>query len=167
MISANHPRLPKITIVEQGFLIFEESPVPEGIPLVGSSSLHRAAEDKDNLDPSEEDFGAFDQVDPFEDPSGDLGDPDLSEAELLSVGTSSRAEMGLKRKPPTSLLDLLEGQRGRVRREHRSPVFHRHHLSPRPSRLGHPPLSRNHNLPAPNFLLFLNQFCLLGRSPLT
>ena len=113
VISANRPRLPKITVVEQGFLISEGSPVPEGIPLVGSSSLHRAAEDEDNLDPSEEGFGAFDQADPSEDPSGDLGDPDLSEAELLSVGTSSRAEMGLKRKPPTSLLDLLEGQPGK------------------------------------------------------
>ena len=76
---------------------------------MGSSSLHRAAEDEDNLGPFEEGFGAFDQADPFEDPSGDLGDPDLSEVELLSVGTSSRAEMGLKRKPPTSLFDLIEG----------------------------------------------------------
>ena len=58
---------------------------------------------------SEEGFGVFDQADPPEDPSGDLGDPDLSEAELLSVGTSSRAEMGFKRKPPTSLFDLIEG----------------------------------------------------------
>ena len=80
---------------------------------MGSSSLHRAAEDEDNLDPSEEGFREFDQVDPFEDPSGDLGDPNLSEAELLSVGTSSQAEMRLKRKPPTSLLDLLEGQPGK------------------------------------------------------
>ena len=113
MISANRYRLPKITVVEQGFLISERSPVPEGIPLVGSSSFHRAAKDEDNLDPSEEGFGAFNQADPSEDPSGDLGDPNLSEEELLSAGTSSRAEMGLKRKPPTSLLDLLEGQLGK------------------------------------------------------
>ena len=62
---------------------------------------------------SEEGFGAFDQADPSEDPSGDLGDPDLSEAELLSMGTSSRVEMGLKRKPPTNLFDLIEGQPGK------------------------------------------------------
>ena len=37
----------------------------------------------------------------------------MSEAELSSVGTSSQAEMGLKRKPPTSLFDLLEGQPGK------------------------------------------------------
>ena len=113
VISANRPRLPKITVVEQGFLVSEGSPVPEGIPLVGSSLLHHAAEDEDNLGPSEEGFGAFDQADPSEDPSGDLGDPDLFEAELLSVGTSFRAEMGLKRKPPTSLFDLIEGQPGK------------------------------------------------------
>ena len=56
---------------------------------MGSSSSHRAAEDKGNLGLFEESFGAFDQADPSKDPSGDLGDPDLSEAELLSVGTSS------------------------------------------------------------------------------
>ena len=39
---------------------------------------------------SEEGFGAFDQADPSANPSGDLGDPDLSKTELLSVGTSSR-----------------------------------------------------------------------------
>ena len=110
MISANRPRLLKITVVEQGFLISEGSPIPEGIPLVSSSLSHQAAENEGNLGLSEEGFRAFDQADPSEDPSGDLGDPDLSEAELLSVGTSSRAEMGLKRKPPTSLFDLIEGQ---------------------------------------------------------
>ena len=55
----------------------------------------------------------FNQVSPSEDPSGDLGDPDLSEADLLLVGTSSQAEMGFKRKPPTSLFDLIEGQLGK------------------------------------------------------
>ena len=113
VISANRPWLPKITIVEQGFLISEGSPILKGIPLVGSSSSHQAAEDKGNLGLSEKVFGAFDQADPSEDPSGDLGDPNLFEAELLSVGTSSRAEMSLKRKPLTSLFDLIEGQPGK------------------------------------------------------
>ena len=89
MISANNPRLPKITVVEQGFLIFEGSPIPEGIPLVNSSPSHQAAEDEGDLGLSEEGFKAFDQADPSEDPSGDLGNPDLSKAELLSVETSS------------------------------------------------------------------------------
>ena len=113
MIRANDPRLQKITVVKYGFLISKGSPVPEGIPLVGSSPSHQVAEDEGDLGLSEEGFGAFDQADPSEDPSGDLGDPDLSKAELLLVGTSSRAEMGLKRKPPTSLFDLIEGQSGK------------------------------------------------------
>ena len=110
MISANNPRLPKITVVEQGFLISERSPVPEGIPLVDSSPSHQAAKVEGDLGLSKKGFGAFDQADPFENPFGDLGDPNLSEAELLLVGTSSRTEMGLKRKLSTSLFDLIEGQ---------------------------------------------------------
>ena len=51
----------------------------------------------------------FDQVSPSEDSFGDLGDPDLSEVDLLSVGASSQAEMGFKRKPLTSLFDLIKG----------------------------------------------------------
>ena len=82
--------------------------------MVDSSPSHQVAEDEGELGLSEEGFGAFDQADPSEDPSGDLGDLDLFEVELLSVGTSSRAEMGLKRKPPTSLFDLIEGQPGRL-----------------------------------------------------
>ena len=113
VIRANNPRLQKITVVEHRFLISEGSLVPEGIPLAGSSPSHQAAEDEGDLGLSEEGFRVFDQADPSEDPSGDPGDPDLSEAELLSVGTSSRAEMGLKRKPPTSLFDLIEGQSGK------------------------------------------------------
>ena len=113
VISANNPRLPKITIVENRFLISEGSPVLEGIPLAGSPPSHQAAEDEGDLGLSKEGFGAFDQADPSEDPSGDLGDPDLSEAELLSMETSSRAEMCLKRKPSTSLFDLIVGQPGK------------------------------------------------------
>ena len=59
------------------------------------------------MDHSEDKFNVFDQVDLFEDPVGDLGDPSLTTADLLR--TSSQAEMGFKRKPPTSLLDLIEG----------------------------------------------------------
>ena len=71
------------------------------------SSSHQAAEAKGDLGPSEEEFGVFDQVSLSEDPSGDLGDLDLTEADLLSVGTSSQAEMGFQRKPSTSQFDLI------------------------------------------------------------
>ena len=65
------------------------------------------------MGPSEEEFGVFDQVSLSEDPFGDLGDPDLTEANLLLVGTSSQAEMGFNRKPLTCLFDLIEGQPGK------------------------------------------------------
>ena len=63
------------------------------------------------LDQHEDEFGVFDQVDLSEDPSDDLGDPNLTKADIQR--TSSQAEMGFKRKPPTSLLDLIEGQSGK------------------------------------------------------
>ena len=59
------------------------------------------------LGQSEDEFGVFDQFDLSKDPSGDLGDPILTEADFQ--GTSSQVEMGFKRKPSTSLLDLIEG----------------------------------------------------------
>ena len=59
----------------------------------------------------EDEFGIFDQVNPSENPFGDLGDPSLTEADLQ--GTFSKVEMGFKRKPPTSLLDLIEVQLGK------------------------------------------------------
>ena len=81
--------------------------------MVGPSSSHQVAEDEGELDQPEERFGVFDLANQSEDPPGDIGDPALSEAELSSVGTSSQVEMGLKRKPPTTLLELLEGQPGK------------------------------------------------------
>ena len=80
---------------------------------MGPSSSHQVAEDEGEPDQSEKGFGVFDLVYQSEDPSGDIGDPALSKAELPSVGTSSQAEMGLKRKPLTPLLQLLEGQPGK------------------------------------------------------
>ena len=82
VIRANDPWLQSIMVAEHGFFISEGSPVPEGIPLAGSSSSHQAMEDEGDLGLFEEGFSVFDQADPSEDPSGDLGDPDLSEAEL-------------------------------------------------------------------------------------
>ena len=96
-------------MVETGFLISQEPSVPVNIPPVGPSSSHQVAEDEGELDRPEEGFGVFDLVHQSEDPFGDIGDPALSEAELSSIGTFSQAEMGLKRKPPTPLLQLLEG----------------------------------------------------------
>ena len=88
MIKVNDPWLHRITVAEHGFLIPEGSPVPEGILLIGPSSS-QATKAEGDLGPSEEDFGVFDQVRLSEDPSGDLGDLDLTEADFQSVGTSS------------------------------------------------------------------------------
>ena len=92
----------------------------EGATLAGSSS-HQAIEAEGVRAESEEqvvelgqsgdEFAILDQVHLSEDSSGDLGDPSLIEADLL--GTSSQVEMGFKRKPPTSLLDLIDGQPGK------------------------------------------------------
>ena len=120
MIRAKDPRLYRITVAEHGFLLPEGSPIPKGVPLVGSSSSYQAAEAKrgrveneeqvTELGQSKDKFGVFDQVNLSEDPSGDLGDPSLTKVDLYSIGASSQAEMGFKRKFPTSLLDLIEGQ---------------------------------------------------------
>ena len=119
MIRAKDPRLHRITIAEQRFLLPEGPLVPEGALLAGSSSSHQAVEAEGGrveseeqvfeLGQSEDEFGVFDQVNLSEDPSGDLGNPSLTEADLLSIRISSQAEMGFKRKPPTNLLDLIEG----------------------------------------------------------
>ena len=121
VIKAKDPRLQRITIAEHGFLILEGSSAQEGVTLAGSSSSQQAAEIEEGgaegkeqvikLGQFEDEFGVFDQFDPSEDLFSDLGDPSLTEANLQ--GTSSQAEMGFKRKPPISLLDLIKGQPGK------------------------------------------------------
>ena len=96
MIKAKDPRLHRITIVEHRFLLPEGSPVPEGVSLAGPSSSHQAVkaeggrvesvEQVAELGQSEDEFGVFDQVNLFKDPSSDLGDPSLIEVDLLSIG---------------------------------------------------------------------------------
>ena len=99
VIRAKDPRLHRITVAEHGFLLPEGSLVLEGVPLAGPSSSHQATEVERgrveseevvaDLGPSEDEFGVFDQVNLSEDHSGDLGDPSLTEVDLLSVGISS------------------------------------------------------------------------------
>ena len=92
VIRAKDPRLHKITIAEHGFLLPEGSSTQGGATLAGSFSSHQATEDEEvraeseeqvaEFNRSEDEFDAFDQVDLSEDPSGDLGDPSLTEADL-------------------------------------------------------------------------------------
>ena len=121
MIRAKDPRLHRITVAEHDFLLPEGSSAQGGATLAGSSSSQQVAEAEEvrakgkeqvaKLDQLEDEFGVFDQVDLSEVPSNDLGDPNLTKADIQR--TSSQAEMGFKRKPPTSLLDLIEGQPGK------------------------------------------------------
>ena len=109
VIRAKDPQLQRITVAEHSFF------------LPGESSAQRVAEAEEGgdevqeqvikLDQSEDEFGAFEQLDTPEDPFGDIGDQNLSEADLQ--GTSSQTDMGFKRKPSASLRDLLEGQLGK------------------------------------------------------
>ena len=118
VIKAKDPRFQRITVVEHGFSLPEGSSTQGGVTLAGSSSSQHVTEIEEGgaegenqvieLGQSEDEFGVFDQFDLSEDPSGDFGDPNLTEANLQ--GTSSQAEMDFKRKPSTSLLDLIEGQ---------------------------------------------------------
>ena len=104
VIRAKDPRFHRITVAEHGFLLPKGSSAQGGVTLAGFSSSHQVVEAEGvkveseeqvtELDQSEDEFGVFDQV-------------NLSE-DLL--GTSSQAEMGFKRKPPTRLLDLIRGQ---------------------------------------------------------
>ena len=121
MIRAKDPRLHRITVAEHGFLLPEGFSAQGGATFASSFSSQQATEAEEvrakgeeqvaELDQLEDEFGVFDQVDLFEDPSDDLGDPNLTKADIQR--TSSQAEMGFKRKPPTSLLDLIEGQPGK------------------------------------------------------
>ena len=80
IIMAKDPWLQKITVAKHGFFF------PEGF------SAQQAAETKERgdkgeeqvieLDKSEDEFGAFDQFDSSEDSFGDLGDPNLTKADL-------------------------------------------------------------------------------------
>ena len=97
VIRAKDPRLHKITVVEHGFSIPEGLPAPKGASLAGSSSSHQTAEAEGGRVESEEqvaelgqykdEFGVFNQVELSEDPLGDIGDPNLTKADLLEASS--------------------------------------------------------------------------------
>ena len=99
VIRAKDPWLHRITVAKHEFLLPEGSSAQRGATFAGSSSSHQAAEAEGvraeskeqvaNLGQFEDEFGVFNQVDLSEDPSGGLGDPSLTEADLL--GASSQA----------------------------------------------------------------------------
>ena len=97
VIRAKDPWLHRITIAEHGFLLPEGSSAQGGATLAGSSSSYQAAETEEvrveseeqvaKLGQSEDEFGAFNQVDLPEDPSGDLGNPSLTKTDLQETSS--------------------------------------------------------------------------------
>ena len=105
VIKAKDPWLQKITVAEHGFFFPGESSAQQAAKT--EEGRDEGQEQVIELDQSEDKFGAFEQLDPPEDPFGDIGDPNLSEVDFQ--GTSSQTDMGFKMKPSASLRDLLEG----------------------------------------------------------
>ena len=97
VIKAKDPRLHRITVAEQGFLLPEGSFAQGGATLASSSSSQWAVEAEEvgaegkeqvaKLGQSEDEFGAFNQVDLPEDPSGDLGNPSLTKTDLQETSS--------------------------------------------------------------------------------
>ena len=97
MIRAKDPWLHRITVAEHGFLLPEGSSAQGGATLAGSSLSLQAAEAKGvrakseeqvtELGQSEDEFGIFNQVYLSKDPSNDLVDPSLTEADLLRASS--------------------------------------------------------------------------------
>ena len=111
VIKANDPRLQRITVAKDGFLLPEGYSAQRGVALAGSfSSSQQATKIEEGggegeelvieLGQSEDEFGAFDQFDPSEDPSSDLGNPlkRISKGLLRRLKWVSRGS-----RPPASL----------------------------------------------------------------
>ena len=80
VIKAKDPRLQKITVAEHGFFLPEGSSAQQVAKTEEGGA--KGEEQVIELDQSEDEFGAFDQFDPSEGLSGDLGDPGLTEPNL-------------------------------------------------------------------------------------
>ena len=80
VIKAKDPRLQKITVAEHDFFFSRESSAQQAIET--EEGRDEGEEQVIELDQSEDEFDAFEQLNPSEDPFGDIGDPNLSEADL-------------------------------------------------------------------------------------
>ena len=165
VIKAKDPRLQKITIAEHGFFF------PGGSSAQQASEIEEGRDEGEEqvieLDLSEDEFDAFEQLDPSKDPFGDIGDPNLSEADLQ--GTSSQADMGFKRKPSANLLDLIEGQPGKDAPGKSQPKLPPSPSKSNPHRPGHrPPYRHLPNFPPlSNLLTPRGRGLLRGKNPWT
>ena len=85
VIKARDPCLQKINVAVEGFLLLKGASLPEGIPLVGSFSSHPVVE-------------VFNRAQSFEDPFGDLGNPNCTDADFPFSETPFKEDMGIQRK---------------------------------------------------------------------
>ena len=118
VIKVRNPRLHRINVVVEGFLLLKGASIPEGVPLVGSSSSHPVVEEKDKKAVKEEEvvqlgsfkdeFEVFNRAQSSEGPFGDLGDLNYTEVDFPFLKTPLEEDMGIQMKQKTSLLNLIE-----------------------------------------------------------
>ena len=117
VIKAHDPRLHRISVVVEGFLLPGDASISEGIPLVGSSSSCPVVEEEEEVEKekevvelgsSKDEYEVFNRAQLSEGPFGDLGDPNYTEADFSFSETSLEEDMDIQRKQKTSLLDLIE-----------------------------------------------------------
>ena len=118
VIKVRDPRLHRINVVVEGFLLLKGASILEGIPLVGSSSSRPVVEEVDKkaekeeevveLGSFEDEFEVFNRAQSSEGPFGDLGDLNYTEADFPFSETPLEEDMGIQMKQKTSLLNLIE-----------------------------------------------------------
>ena len=118
VIKVRDPRLHRINVVVKGFLLLKGASIPEGVPLVGSSSSRPVVEEKDKKAAKEEkvvqlgsfkdEFEVFNRAQSSEGPFGDLGDLNYTEVDFPFSKTPLEEDMGIQMKQKTSLLNLIE-----------------------------------------------------------
>ena len=127
----------------------EDASIPEGVPLVGSSSSRLVVEEEDKraekeeevaeLGLSEDEFEVFNRAQSSKGPFGDLGNPNCIEADFSFSETPLEEDMGIQRKQKSSLLDLIESQPGRETQgrvaQSKPPSPSQSKLPPAPSKL--------------------------------
>ena len=133
VIKGKDPRLHRISVAVPSLLttgsilegIFTTDPIPEGIPKVALSFQHAAEEEATSSQPltkgeegivevsnSKDDFEVFNQPSLPEIPFGDLGHPLPAQTSQAQRDFPLPKDMGIQRKPRSTLQKLLESQPG-------------------------------------------------------
>ena len=105
IIKAHDPRLYRICVAVEGFLLPKGASVLKGIPLVGPSSSRPVVEEEDEkekkeeeaveLGSSEDEFEVFNRAQSSKGPFGDLGNPSCTEADFSFSETPLKEDMGI------------------------------------------------------------------------